>query len=90
MSTGELLGFDSSGAALHVHDLAVPESDDNGIPSPESSLGIPQLRSPDDLVVAYPCERQILDRPSLACVQDLTGLVWSASGGCVFPPKVAA
>ena len=90
MLAGELLGFDSGGAALHVHDLAVPEGDDHGIPSPESSLGIPQLRCPDDFVVTDAREGQILDRPSTARVQDPTGLVRSASGGCVLPPEVAA
>ena len=90
MSTRELLGFDSRGAALHVHDLAVPERDDQRIPAPESSLCIPQLRGADDLVVTDASERQILDRPSAAELQDLTGLVWSASGGCVLPPEVAA
>jgi hypothetical protein len=65
---GELLGSHSGGAALHVHDLAVPESDDHGIPSPESSLGIPQFCGPDDLVVTDAGEGQILDRPSVACV----------------------
>jgi hypothetical protein len=68
VSAGELLGFDSRGAALHVHDLAVPESDHHRIPSPESPLGIPQLRRPDDLVVTDAGKRQILDRPSVACV----------------------
>jgi hypothetical protein len=90
MSSGELLGFGSSGAALHIHDLAVPEGDDYGIPLLESSIGIPQLRSPDDLVVTDAGERQILDRPSPAHLQDLTGLVWSASGRRVPPPEAAA
>ena len=90
MSAGELLGFDSGGAALHVHDLALTEGDDHGIPYPKPPLGIPQLCGPDDLVVTGARERQILDRPSVARIQDLTGLVWATSGRCVFPPEVAA
>ena len=90
MSAGELLGFASGSAALHVHDLAVPEGDDHGIPSPEFSVVIPQLRGPDDLVVADTGEGQIVDRPAAACLQDLTGLVRPASGGRVLPPEVAA
>jgi hypothetical protein len=89
VSAGVLLGFDSGGAALHVDNLAVPESDDHGIPSSESSLGISQLRRADDLVVTDAGERQILNRPAASCVQDLTGLVWAASGGCVLPPEVS-
>jgi hypothetical protein len=90
MSAGELLGFDSGGAALHVHDPALPESDDHRIPASEVSVFIPQLRGADDLVVTGTGERQILDCPSAASLQDLTGPVWSASGGSVLPPKVAA
>jgi hypothetical protein len=89
VSAGKLLGFDSRSAALHVHDLPVPEGDDHGIPSSEFSVGILQLRRADDLVVADAGKRQILDCPSVASVQDLTGLVWAASGGCVLPPEVA-
>jgi hypothetical protein len=48
------------------------------------------LRGPDDLVVADTGEGQIVDRPAAACLQDLTGLVRPASGGCVLPPEVAA
>jgi len=51
VSAGELLGFDSCTAALHVHDLAVPESDDHGITTSNLSVLIPQLRGPDHLVV---------------------------------------
>ena len=90
MSAGELLGFDSRGAALHVHDLAVPKSDDHRIPLPRSSVVTSHLRGPDDLVVADTGEGQIVDRPAATCLQDLTGLVWSASRGCVLPPEVAA
>ena len=45
---------------------------------------------PDDLVVADTGEGQIVDRPTAACLQDLTGLVRPASGGRVLPPEVAA
>jgi hypothetical protein len=90
VSAGELLGFDSGGTALHVHDLAVPESNDHRIPPPKSSVGIPHLCGADDLVVTDASEGEILDRPSVARLQDLTGLVLAASGGCVFPPEVAA
>jgi hypothetical protein len=90
VSAGELLGFDSCGAALHVHNLAAPKSDDHGIPAPQFSVLIPQLRGPDDLVITDASERQILDRPSAARPQDLTGLVWSTSRGRVLPPKVTA
>jgi hypothetical protein len=48
------------------------------------------LRGPDDLVVADTGDGQILDRPAAACLQDLTGLVGSASRGCVLPPEMAA
>jgi hypothetical protein len=48
------------------------------------------LRGPDDLVVTNTGERQILDRPSATSLQDLTGLVWSASRGRVLPPEVTA
>jgi hypothetical protein len=89
MSAGELLGFDPGGAALHVHDLAVPEGDDYRIPSSEFSVLIPELRGPDHLVVADTGEGQIVDRPAAACLQDLTGLAGPASGGCVLPPEVA-
>ena len=90
MSAGELLGFDSGGAALHVHDLAVPERDNHGIPPPQLSLFVSQLRGANDLVVTDASEREIVDRPSAGRLQDLTGLVWSASRGCVFPPETAA
>jgi hypothetical protein len=89
MSASELLGFDSGGAALHVDNLAVAEGDDHGIPPPQLPVLIPQLRCSDDLVVTDAGEGQILDCPSAACVQDLTGLVWPASGGCVLPPEVS-
>jgi hypothetical protein len=47
------------------------------------------LRCPDDLVITDAGERQILDCPSVACVQDLTGLVWPTSGRRVLPPEMS-
>ena len=89
MSAGELLGFDSGSTALHVHDLVVPEGDDHGIPPPQLSVRIPQMRCPDDLVVTDAGERQIVDCPSASRTQDPTGLVWPTSGRCVLPPEMA-
>jgi hypothetical protein len=66
VSAGEVLGFDSCSAAVHVHDLAVPESDDHGITTSNLSVLIPQLRGPDHLVVTDSSEGQILDRPAAA------------------------
>ena len=90
MSARELLGFASSGAALHVHDLAAPEGDNHRIPFPALSVVTRQVRSSDDLVVTDPREREIVDCPAAASsLQDLTGLLRAASRGRVLPPEAA-
>ena len=89
VSAGEPLGFVLRTAVLHIHDLAIPESDDHGAALSRLSFITRHVRGPDDLVVTDFDERQIVDRPSAAPLQDLTGLVWPASRGRVLPPEAA-
>ena len=89
MSASESLGFASRAALLHVSDLAVPVRDHHRIALGRRSVGAPPVRGTDDLVLPDLREREVVDLPTAARLQDLTGLVWPASGGCVLPPEVA-
>ncbi len=89
MSAGELLGFASRGALLHVSDLAVAERDHYWIALRRHSVGTRPVRGTDDVVFSDLSKREVVDLPTAARLQDLTGLVRSPSRGGVFPPEMA-
>jgi hypothetical protein len=66
VSASELLGCDSRGAALHVHDLPVPESDDHGIGSVHNDgMGpVPGFDDGNPLTVEVPGWRPLLPTPN--------------------------
>ena len=76
---GELLGFALCGALLHVSDLAVAERDHHWIALRRHSVGTRPVRRTDDHIFTDLSERHLVDPPTAAPLQDLTGLVWSAS-----------
>ena len=47
------------------------------------------MRGTDDLVFTDLSKRHLVDPPTAAPLQDLTGLVWSASRGSVLPQEEA-
>ena len=89
-SPGEPLGLAPRGAALHVHDLPVPDRQHLValLPTP---LGIEPLRRADDAVADLLELRLNLEPPPTAELepQDLAGLVRPVSGRRVLPPEVA-
>ena len=91
--TREPLGFAHCSAALHVDDLVVSEGDHlEAFLSPPVAAG-PRRRA-DDRVGSELSELRLhLDAPIAALLdlelQDLTGLVGSASGRCLLPPEVS-
>src|SRR3982074_2684450 len=85
--------FAARRAALHVHDLAIAESEHlEALMS--NAVGAQPPGGADDLVSADPCELGPDFDPSLAPLldlkrQDLTGLVGAVSDRRPFPPQEA-
>jgi hypothetical protein len=89
VTAGKALRFTLGGAFLHVPDLAVPEGDHHWVALRRHSVGTSPVRGGDDFVVIDLGKREVVDLPTAARLEDLTGLVWPASRRCALPPEVA-